>query len=644
EGGEEETKKDEKAKTVPFYKLFAFADSYDVLLMICGSVGAMGNGVGLPLMTLLFGDLIDSFGQNQNNKDIVDVISKVCVKFVYLGLGTLGAAFLQVACWMITGERQAAARIRNMYLKTILRQDIGFFDVETNTGEVVGRMSGDTVFIQDAMGEKVGMAGAAMAIIVTRASSQGQAAYAKAATVVEQTIGSIRTVASFTREKEAINKYKKFITSAYKSSIQQGFSTGLGLGIMLFVLFSSYALAIWFGGKMILEKGYTGGAVINVLIIVVAGAMSSTTLEVLRPRQDIKSWVDVVWSKGAIPKLKSRETTSCIDFLLSTVMTYMPQDFRGTLIRQQKERSERNRQAEVDALVSSGGTIRDTYALLWKHQMERRRQLAQLGSATGVYKTLVKYLVGVPQVLLDFIRQINDDDGPMEEQRERYGPHLYNLTKMVTAIRVSLTLLWERYDTFKLNKNQMNLLSEAVIVYTSEFERFITFISDVFANSPFFISADTAGTLGSRENEEYKEIIVQAGRTYEVLLMVESENSYIAWDFSLVQGKISMVLLFEPQFVSPLYNLKSFDCFSCLVLLPSSEFCLIIIGMSRILDFCVEYISASGEKTLILPYHRYEADQDQLCLFLQGNFSTLMAGNYKLVWDNSYSSFFRKVE
>jgi len=30
----------------------------------------------------------------------------------------------------------------------------------------------------------------------------------------------------------------------------------------------------------------------------------------------------------------------------------------------------------------------------------RRRQLAQLGSATGVYKTLVKYLVGVPQVWL----------------------------------------------------------------------------------------------------------------------------------------------------------------------------------------------------------------------------------------------------
>ncbi|RWW29101.1 hypothetical protein BHE74_00032240 [Ensete ventricosum] len=53
------------------------------------------------------------------------------------------------------------------------------------------------------------------------------------------------------------------------------------------------------------------------------------------------------------------------------VMTYMPQDFRGSLIRQQRERSERNRQAEVDALVNSGGSIHDRYSLLWQQQMER---------------------------------------------------------------------------------------------------------------------------------------------------------------------------------------------------------------------------------------------------------------------------------
>lgn len=56
---------------------------------------------------------------------------------------------------------------------------------------------------------------------------------------------------------------------------------------------------------------------------------------------------------------------------LPAVMTYIPQDFRGRLIRQQRERSERNKQAEVEALVSSGATIRERYALLWNQQMER---------------------------------------------------------------------------------------------------------------------------------------------------------------------------------------------------------------------------------------------------------------------------------
>jgi hypothetical protein len=61
----------------------------------------------------------------------------------------------------------------------------------------------------------------------------------------------------------------------------------------------------------------------------------------------------------------------CLRTCFHSVMTYMPQDFRGTLIRQQRERSERNKQAEVDALVNSGGSIRDRYALLWRQQMDR---------------------------------------------------------------------------------------------------------------------------------------------------------------------------------------------------------------------------------------------------------------------------------
>lgn len=55
---------------------------------------------------------------------------------------------------MITAERQAA-RIRNSYLRTVLRQEIAFFDKETSTGEIIAKISSNTFLIQDAMGEKI---------------------------------------------------------------------------------------------------------------------------------------------------------------------------------------------------------------------------------------------------------------------------------------------------------------------------------------------------------------------------------------------------------------------------------------------------------------------------------------------------------
>ncbi|KAL8139050.1 hypothetical protein V2J09_005051 [Rumex salicifolius] len=284
------TKEPLKTESVPFYKLFAFANTTDKILMIVGSISAAGNGVCMPLMTVLFGELIDAFGQNQgDNSHVIHVVS-------------------MVSCWMVTGERQAA-RIRNLYLKAIIRQDVAFFDTETNTGEVIGRMSGDTVLIQNAMGEKVGqfiqltstflggfvigfvkgwlltlvmlsciplvvIAGAVMSITISKTSSKGQAAYAKASIVVEQSIGSIRTVVSFTGEKQAASDYKKAIVRAYNSSVHEGLASGLGLGSLFLVIFGSYALAIWFGSKMIIEKGYSGGAVLNVIFAVLTGSMS----------------------------------------------------------------------------------------------------------------------------------------------------------------------------------------------------------------------------------------------------------------------------------------------------------------------------------------------------------------------------------
>ena len=63
------------------------------------------------------------------------------------------------------------------------------------------------------------------------------------------------------------------LNTAYKSGVQEGFISGLGLGSVMFVLLCSYALTIWFGSRLILNNGYTGGDVVTVMLAVITGSM-----------------------------------------------------------------------------------------------------------------------------------------------------------------------------------------------------------------------------------------------------------------------------------------------------------------------------------------------------------------------------------
>ncbi|GER27684.1 ABC transporter B family member [Striga asiatica] len=295
----------EPNNTIPFYKLFTFADSWDKILMIVGTIGAIGSGLAQPLMTLIFGELIDVFGK-ANKDSIVSEVSKVVLKYIYLALGCGTAAFLQVACWMITGERQTT-RIRSLYLTTILQQDIAYFDREVSTGEVIGRMSGDTILIQDAIGEKVGkliqvvtvfvggfviaftkgwrlslvmlpiipfivMSSGMTYFIRSKMAKKIQNAYVGAANVVQQAVGSIRTVASLTGENKVMSEYKKFLKSSYKSDVVAGTSAGFGTGFVRLIVLWNFGLGVWVGAKMVLQEGYTGGQVFTILLAVIIGS------------------------------------------------------------------------------------------------------------------------------------------------------------------------------------------------------------------------------------------------------------------------------------------------------------------------------------------------------------------------------------
>ncbi|KAM0885954.1 hypothetical protein ACQ4PT_030012 [Festuca glaucescens] len=308
-GAEEEngSKKMAKGGKAPFHDLFRNADAMDVVLMLAGTVSALASGMSQVVMAIIFGQVVDAFG-GATPGTILPRVNKVVLEFVYLAIGTLPACFLQISCWTVTGERQAA-RIRSLYLKSILRQDMAFFDTEMRSGQVVSGISADTILIQDAIGETVGkflqllttflgsfvlafikgwlltlvMLSTILPLIVaaglisktlSKISTAGLASYRDAGDIVEQTLGSIRTVISFNGENKAMVLYNNLINKAYKGMVKEGTIQGLGMGFISLINFSSFGLIVWYGSKLTLSGGYSGADIMIILLSVLIGARS----------------------------------------------------------------------------------------------------------------------------------------------------------------------------------------------------------------------------------------------------------------------------------------------------------------------------------------------------------------------------------
>lgn len=84
--------------------LFRCATKIDYLLIAAGAVLASLNGIGIPLFSLLWGNLVDSL---MISSEALDKAKSVMLNFVYLGIGVFFSGWGSFSCWMITGSRQS---------------------------------------------------------------------------------------------------------------------------------------------------------------------------------------------------------------------------------------------------------------------------------------------------------------------------------------------------------------------------------------------------------------------------------------------------------------------------------------------------------------------------------------------------------
>ncbi|KAK2176084.1 hypothetical protein NP493_686g01047 [Ridgeia piscesae] len=113
-----------------------------------------------------------------------------------------------------------------------------------------------------------------MTHLVTGASTNESAAYAKAGAVAEEVISSIRTVAAFGGEQKECDRYRANLIEAKKFGIRMGIISAIGIGLIFFIMFCAYALAFWYGSKLVREGEMTAGNMITVFFSLLIGAFS----------------------------------------------------------------------------------------------------------------------------------------------------------------------------------------------------------------------------------------------------------------------------------------------------------------------------------------------------------------------------------
>lgn len=317
---EKQNKKDSKEENkdggqhlepVSYFKLFRFSDWIDFLLVFLGILLAAGSGLALPVYIIFLSDFTDvlvdydlqfklenstSCGRNDtsnvtaihlSSEDVYAIGRQFVIGTTVTGIIHWLMTYLFMVLLNVAAERQAF-RIRNLFLSSVLKQDIGWYDTH-QTGEFASRTSEDLSKLQDGIGEKLGLftfnAATFLLLVInsfihgwkltlvtlsmtplvavsTAIVEKAQAtfaekefkAYGKSAVIAEEVLSAIRTVAAFGGEAKEVQRYEDNLKFTTKVVIKRGISTALGIGVMWIVTYCSYCLAFWYGIKLVVDS------------------------------------------------------------------------------------------------------------------------------------------------------------------------------------------------------------------------------------------------------------------------------------------------------------------------------------------------------------------------------------------------------
>lgn len=294
-----------------FFSLYRYATTNDKLFIALGAFTAIVGGALMPMMTILFGQLSQTF-TNFAVKSITpdkmqSEINRFTLYFVYLAIGEFVMVYVSTVIFIYTGEH-VAQKIRQHYLGAILRQNIAFFD-KLGAGEITTRITADTNLIQEGISEKIALTLSALATFfaafvvafikswkltlilsatvfaisfimgggstfIIKFNKQSLQAYGEGGTVAEEVISSIRNTAAFNTEDKLAKQYDAHLAVAEKWGFKLKFALAMMIAAMMSIVYLNYGLAFWQGSRFLIDGELNVGQLLTVMLSIMIGAFS----------------------------------------------------------------------------------------------------------------------------------------------------------------------------------------------------------------------------------------------------------------------------------------------------------------------------------------------------------------------------------
>ncbi|KAJ5285408.1 hypothetical protein N7534_004364 [Penicillium rubens] len=297
-----------------YFRILSYLTTKDRAVLIVALICSMASGVPLPIMNIVFGELVGSFSDyflpdsTTTESEFKASISRLSLYIVYLFIAKFVLTYFSMYCFRVTSLRVSAA-LRLEYMASLFAQPLSKLD-QVSVGTVVNAITTSSNSIQQSISDKLAILFQSLALLIaayiiafkyswalTLATSSAilfilfvccltlpaiskiqqkvDKADEKHSAIAAEVFGSIRTVISLGAEAPLATKYRQWVEESRKRGMSLSVIMGLQFGLIFFAMYASYALAFWLGLRLF-QQGHIPN--INTVITVFFSVMIAVSV------------------------------------------------------------------------------------------------------------------------------------------------------------------------------------------------------------------------------------------------------------------------------------------------------------------------------------------------------------------------------